>query len=274
MLDLMHELLQVAILDDPQTSILDRHLQAAGHESADEHHLLGILADVDEAAGAGETWAEFADVQIALLVRLGKTEKRGIKAAAIVEVELIGLVDDGLRIDRGAEIEAACRHAADDPGSAVSVIRSMIFSSLATFATPSGMPMPRLTTLLAFSSSAARRAMIFRSFSSMGAIDPARDANLAAERRVVLNRECLPMMFGLGDDDTVDEDARNLDLPRVERAALGYSLHLHDDEPAGILHRHGDRQHFEGERFLFHGDVAVGIGGGAANDADIDRKCP
>ena len=38
------------------------------------------------------------------------------------------------------------------PGSAVSVIRSVIFSSLATFAMPSGMPIPRLTTLLAFSS--------------------------------------------------------------------------------------------------------------------------
>ena len=66
-------------------------------EGADEHHLLGILADVDEAAGARETWAKFADVQIALLVRLGKTEEGGIKAAAIVVVELIGLIDDGLR---------------------------------------------------------------------------------------------------------------------------------------------------------------------------------
>ena len=49
------------------------------------------------------------------------------------------------------------------PGSAVSVSRSITFSSVATPATPSGMPMPRLTTLLAFSSSAARRAMILRS---------------------------------------------------------------------------------------------------------------
>ena len=40
------------------------------------------------------------------------------------------------------------------PGSAVSVIRSMMRSSAATAATPSGMPMPRFTTLLAASSSA------------------------------------------------------------------------------------------------------------------------
>ena len=36
-------------------------------------------------------------------------------------------------------------------------------SSAATLDTPSGMPMPRLTTLLGFNSSAARRAMILRS---------------------------------------------------------------------------------------------------------------
>ena len=36
------------------------------------------------------------------------------------------------------------------PGSAVSVSRSMTFSSAATLETPSGMPMPRLTTLFGF----------------------------------------------------------------------------------------------------------------------------
>lgn len=48
------------------------------------------------------------------------------------------------------------------PGSVVSVIRSMILSSAATAATPSGMPMPRLTTSLGRSSCAARRAMVLR----------------------------------------------------------------------------------------------------------------
>jgi hypothetical protein len=57
------------------------------------------------------------------------------------------------------------------PGSAVRVIRSMIFSSAATLATPSGMPMPRLTTLLALSSMAARRAMILRSLIPIGVIE-------------------------------------------------------------------------------------------------------
>ena len=44
------------------------------------------------------------------------------------------------------------------PGSAVKVIKSVHFSSAATAATPSGMPTPRLTTLLGRNSIAARRA--------------------------------------------------------------------------------------------------------------------
>jgi hypothetical protein len=47
----------------------------------------------------------------------------------------------------------------------------MIRSSLATLATPSGMPMPRLTTALAVSSIAAHRAMIFRSLIAIVGID-------------------------------------------------------------------------------------------------------
>ena len=49
-------------------------------------------------------------------VGLGQTEKGEIEAAAVVEVELIGLVDDGLGIDRRAEIQTAGRHAADHAG--------------------------------------------------------------------------------------------------------------------------------------------------------------
>ena len=35
---------------------------------------------------------------------------------------------------------------------------------------------------------------------------------------------------------------------------------------------HGDRQSLQRQRLLLHSDVAVRIGRGAANDADIDRK--
>src|ERR1700752_3135849 len=114
MLDLAHELLRLAVAEDAQVAVLDLQLELASRKGADEHHLLGVLTDIDEAAGSREARAELAHVQIALLVRLGEAEECGIGPAAVIEVELIGLIDDGLRIDGGSEIEPARRHAADD----------------------------------------------------------------------------------------------------------------------------------------------------------------
>ena len=159
------------------------------------------------------------------------------------------------------------------PGSVVIVRRSMIFSSAATLATPSGIPMPRFTTLFGRSSSAARRAMTLRSDIGMGVIIDAGIAELAGERRAVRLGERLHVVFGLfRHDDAVDEDAGDLHLPRVQRPALGDALHLGDDDPARIVHRHRDREAFERERLVLHRDVAVGVGGRAANEADVDRE--
>ena len=58
---------------------------------------LRVLADVDEAAGAGQPRAELADVEVAFAVGLRQAEERDVQPAAVVEVELVGLVDDRLR---------------------------------------------------------------------------------------------------------------------------------------------------------------------------------
>jgi hypothetical protein len=80
------------------------------------------------------------------------------------------------------------------------------------------------------------------------------------------------MILWLRNDDAVDQNARNLDLARVEAATLGDALDLDDDDAAGVVRGHGDRQHLEREGFFFHRDVAVGIGGRAADDPDVDRE--
>ena len=42
--------------------------------------------------------------------------------------------------------------------------------------------------------------------------------------------------------------------------------------PPELLRRHGDGQRLQRQRLALHGDVAVRVGGGAADDADIDRE--
>ena len=79
-------------------------------------HAAGALADVDEAAGARQPRTEAADVDVAVRVDLRHAEARHVEAAAVVEVELLVLVDHCIRVDRRAEVQAALRHAADHAG--------------------------------------------------------------------------------------------------------------------------------------------------------------
>ena len=60
--------------------------------------------------------AEPADVDVALGVALGHAEDGEVEAAAVVEVELLVLVDHRVGVDRRAEVEARGRHAADHAG--------------------------------------------------------------------------------------------------------------------------------------------------------------
>ena len=95
-LDGAHELALAAFLLDVQLPVPDREPEAAGREGADEHHALGVLADVDEAAGPGQARSELADVQVALGIGLREAREGDVEPAAVVEVELRGLVDDRL----------------------------------------------------------------------------------------------------------------------------------------------------------------------------------
>ena len=66
MLDVRHELAVFGLLVDDEPALARADLLAPRAERADEDHLLGVLADVDEAAGAGELGAELADVEVAM----------------------------------------------------------------------------------------------------------------------------------------------------------------------------------------------------------------
>ena len=56
----------------------------------------------------------------------------------------------------------------------------------------------------------------------------------------------------------------------MKRSRLGDPLHLHDHQPAGVVHRGGDGQGLQKERLALHGDVAVRVGGGAPKERDVE----
>ena len=78
LLDIAEELGRGGPVGEDQPAVLDP--AAAGyHEGPHEDELLGVLADVDEAARAGQSGTESADVDIALPVRLGHPQDRGVQ---------------------------------------------------------------------------------------------------------------------------------------------------------------------------------------------------
>src|SRR4029453_18447718 len=117
--DLLNRLDELALPPlgrDAHAAVVDHDLQAAGGEAAGEYQLARVLADVDEAAGAGQSRTEAADVDVAEAVYFGHAQAGQVEPAAVVEVELLVLVQQRLRVDRGAEVQPALRHAADHAG--------------------------------------------------------------------------------------------------------------------------------------------------------------
>ncbi len=76
----------------------------------------------------------------------------------------------------------------------------------------------------------------------------------------------------IGDDDAIDEDARHLDVLRLDRAVGDDALDLRDDDAAVVVRGHRLRQHVERQRFLLHAEVAERIGAGRADQRDVDRR--
>ncbi len=94
-------------------SVRPSDVKPAACERAAEDHRLRVLTDVDEAAGPDDPVAEAADIDVAFLIDLGEGQKRELKPAAIIEVELIGLVDNRLIIAARADFVSRCGRAAD-----------------------------------------------------------------------------------------------------------------------------------------------------------------
>ena len=72
------------------------------------------------------------------------------------------------------------------------------------------------------------------------------------------------------DHDQVDQHAGHLDLLRRQRAAQRHALDLCDDEAAGAARGLRHRDHLAEDGFVLHGDVAVLVRGGAADERNVD----
>src|SRR4030095_5248446 len=92
LLHLRYELGQRTLFGDPDTGVGDVELQALRGQRADEVDLLGLGADVGEAARPADAALEGVDVDVAGSVDLGKRETGHVESTAVVEAEHVRLV--------------------------------------------------------------------------------------------------------------------------------------------------------------------------------------
>ena len=73
---------------------------AFGVESAAEHHLAGVLGDLQKAARANQVAVDMGDVDVAALIHLAHAEEGDVDPAAAVEFKLIQRRENGVGVAR------------------------------------------------------------------------------------------------------------------------------------------------------------------------------
>ena len=205
-------------------------------------------------------------------IGLGHAQTGHVEAAAVVEVELQALLQDGVGVERRAEVEAALGHAADDPGlgGEGDVLEQALLGrdvgdalghadaevdDAAQGQLHRGAPGDDLAGV-----ERQRRARVER------------HSELAGEGVVVGRGVGLAVVLRLGDHDAVDQRPGDEDALRGERAGDGDALDLDDDDAVGVVRGHGGGGGVELQRLALHGGVAARVGGGGAQEGDVDRE--
>ena len=111
LVDSFDELLSFAFLENLDFAVFDSNFQAASREGAAEVNVRRLLGNVGETAAAGNVGTELADVDVARTIALSQAEVSNVQTAAIIEVELVSMVDDGIGITGRTEAGTALRRA-------------------------------------------------------------------------------------------------------------------------------------------------------------------
>ncbi len=268
MLHLLHKLARMPLQPNLQAAIVWEHIQSTRCERAHHDYRLGVLADIDESTGTRQSRAEFTDIEIAVGVGLGQAQHGNIESAAIVEIKLVGLVDHGMGIHRRAKTHATGRNAANharfcrqrhqvddfffggDAGHAFGHANAQIHHAVG-----SQFECRASCNQLAFAQRHADQRFVWHAY-------------FAGIGGGVLLGKRLHMVARLGGQHNgIDHDAGHLHHAWMQRAALGNAFHLRNDDAARIARRHGDGQRLQCQCLAFHGQVAIWVGGGGANDA-------
>ena len=272
MLHLVDELLLGALLDDHQLAVLAGSLQALGGEGAAIDHLLGILRNVDEAAGASQTGAELGHVQVAVGCRLRQAQEGHIQAAALVEVKLDVVGDDGHGVGCGAELGAAHGHAGDGAGlhsQGHLVGDALLRRHVGNFFRRAGAQVHN-GILGQLHGGPAGDDLLGVQRDGWDGVHG--NAELAGQAAVIGHSQALLVILNGSYHNRIHIDTGNCHQFRIQAAALDDFFHLDDDPAAGVLAGLSHGGDVDGADLPVNGAVAVLVGVAGTQEHHIDGE--
>ena len=247
--------------------------QAASRKGSHEDEFLRVLGQVDEAPGPGDAAVEFRDIDIAHGVDFRQAQGTEVKASAVTDVEHVGHLQFRFGIDSGPHIEARQRDAADNSriGRQGQARPEALFSGDRADDFRDADTQVHDVALLQFHGGPAGTDFAVIQGMWRQGLDGL--APFAAQfRPVAVGRKALDVVLRPRHDDVIDEEMVDLHEPRIETAPRHNVFDLADDDAAGIMRRFGHFQLFTDHGFALEGNIAVFVGQGAADEADLDGK--
>ena len=275
MADFRNHFFRFAFADDLQFAVFDRDFQSRGGQCTAENDPFGILGDVDEAARSGNPRTKFRYVDIADFVQFRHAEAGQVQTAAVIEIELAGVIDDRQRVDRATEPQSAAGNAADQArlDGCGQLVDDAFFRRHCRYAFRHADTQVDHCLGNQFHRCPATDDLTVVQRNRFDIRQ--RHPHIAGQRTVILAgcaAHGLGMVFRFGYHDGVNQSARHHDIARVNRTGLGNPFDLDDDLAARILRRQRLHIKFQPDRLFFDAYIAEFISGGAANDRHIDRK--
>ena len=111
--NVFQEFFLFTFLSDNYFTIFNFYFQTAGCESTAEEYFVCVLSDVDEAAATSDSRTESGNVDVTMTVTFSQTQVAQIQTAAIIEVELITLIQQSVCVVSRTESDAASGNAAN-----------------------------------------------------------------------------------------------------------------------------------------------------------------
>lgn len=266
------EHVDLTLVVNVELAVLGGDLEALLGEGTEEEHTVGRLGDVNEATRSNVALTELGDVHVTSGgVDLSGTEVADVKTTTVVDIELLGGVDTGLRVVGRAEVVARGTKTTEETslsGEGHVLEDGLLGSDVGDVLGSTDTKVDHVVGAELHGGTATHD-LLGRHGKTGDAVKGLLDA--AVERGVVSSGVvALVAVLRVGEDDGINERRGDLDVGHGESAGSSDAVDLGNDDTTTGAGSGGEEEKIRGDGLVLDGDVTVSVGGGTLDDGDIN----